>query len=339
MGYRRELRSFIRKFRDMKIENIQLRERPLLLAPMEDVSDPPFRVICRRYGADLVYTEFVSAGGLVHEARSSMEKLFFSPEERPVAIQIFGGRADYIRKAAEVVEKAAPDIIDINFGCPVKKVIKQGAGAGILRDIPKMRQLTEIVVAAARRPVTVKTRLGWDDSTIHILETARMLEDCGISALAVHARTRTQGYKGKARWEWLRKIKEEGGLGIPLIGNGDVSCPEDALRMFEETGVDAVMIGRAALGNPWVFREVRHFLETGEHLAPPSWEEKREVITEHLSMKCEWQGEKVAVLEMRKMYAGYLKGFRGAAALRNRLMEEKSREGVINDLENAEVES
>jgi len=323
----------------MRIGKIDLRERPLLLAPMEDVSDPPFRRICRRYGADLVYTEFVSAGGLVHEARSSMEKLFFSPEERPVAIQIFGGRADYIRKAAEVVERAAPDIIDINFGCPVKKVIKQGAGAGILRDIPKMRQLTEIVVAAARRPVTVKTRLGWDDSTIHILETAQMLEDCGISALAVHARTRIQGYKGKARWEWLRKLKEEGGLSIPLIGNGDVSCPEDALRMFEETGVDAVMIGRAALGNPWVFREVRHFLETGEHLAPPSWEEKLEVIIEHLSMKCEWQGEKVAVLEMRKMYSGYLKGFRGAAQLRSRLMEAKSREGVIKVLENAEVES
>ena len=317
----------------MKIGEVEFRDRPLVLAPMEDVSDPPFRVLCRRFGADLVYTEFISAGGLVHEARSSLEKLGFSEDERPVAIQLFGGKADYIRKAAEVVEEAEPDFIDINFGCPVKKVIRQGAGAGILRDIPKMKQLTEIVLSVARRPVTVKTRLGWDDSSIQILDTARMLEDCGISALAVHARTRAQGYKGEARWDWLRKLKEEAGLGIPLIGNGDVLTPENARDMFEQTGVDAVMIGRGAMGNPWIFREVRHFLDTGEHLPPPSWQDRLAVIKEHLNMKCDWQGEKVGVLEMRKMYGGYLKGFHGAADLRKRLMQEKSRDGVLAVLE------
>ena len=317
----------------MKIGDVEFRNRPLVLAPMEDVSDPPFRVLCRRFGADLLYTEFISAGGLVHEAPGSLQKLAFSEDERPVAIQIFGGRPDYIGKAAEVVERAAPDFIDINFGCPVKKVIRQGAGAGILRDIPKMKQITEMVVSIARRPVTVKTRLGWDDSSIHILDTARMLEDCGIAALAVHARTRAQGYKGEARWEWLKKLKLEAGLRIPLIGNGDVTTPEAARDMFEQTGVDAVMIGRGAMGNPWIFREVRHFLDTGEHLPPPSWQERLEVIKEHLNMKCDWLGEKTGVLEMRKMYGGYLKGFQGATRLRFLLMQETSREGVLRVLE------
>jgi len=317
----------------MKIGDVEFRNRPLVLAPMEDVSDPPFRVLCRRFGADLLYTEFISAGGLVHEAPGSLQKLAFSEDERPVAIQIFGGRPDYIRKAAEVVEAAAPDFIDINFGCPVKKVVRHGAGAGILRDIPKMKQITEIVLSIASRPVTVKTRLGWDDSSIHILEIARMLEDCGIAALAVHARTRTQGYKGEARWEWLKKLKQEAGLRIPLIGNGDVTTPEAARDMFEQTGVDAVMIGRGAMGNPWIFREVRHFLDTGEHLPPPSWQERLEIIKEHLNMKCDWLGEKTGVLEMRKMYGGYLKGFHGATRVRVQLMQEKGRQGVLRILE------
>jgi len=320
----------------MKIGEIEFRTRPLVLAPMEDVSDPPFRVLCRRFGADLVYTEFVSAGGLVHEARGSLQKLFYFQEERPVAIQIFGGRPDYIEKAAEAVEDAGPDFIDINFGCPVKKVVKQGAGAGILRDIPKMKQLTEIVLSVARRPVTVKTRLGWDDGSIRILDTARMLEDCGISALAVHARTRSQGYKGRADWEWLRRIKQESGIRIPLIGNGDVVTPESARDMFEQTGVDAVMIGRAAVGNPWIFREIRHFLATGEYLPSPSWQERLGVIKEHLEMKCDWQGERTAVLEMRKMYGGYLKGFHGAVRLRSSLMAETTRDGVIRVLDRFE---
>ena len=316
----------------MKIGDVEFRTRPLVLAPMEDVSDPPFRVLCRRFGADLLYTEFVSAGGIVHEAHSSLQKLVFYEDERPVAIQIFGGRADYIRIAAEVVDKAAPDFIDINFGCPVKKVVRQGAGAGILRDIPKMKELTEIVLSVSGRPVTVKTRLGWDDNSINIMDTARMLEDCGISALAVHARTRAQGYKGEARWEWLRKLKQDSGLKIPLIGNGDVNTPEDARDMFEQTGVDAVMIGRSAMGNPWIFREIRHFLDTGEHLPPPSWQERLEVIREHLNMKCDWLGEKIGVLEMRKMYGGYLKGFHGAVRLRSLLMQENGREGVLRVL-------
>lgn len=319
----------------MKIGKIDFGERPLVLAPMEDVSDPPFRLLCRRFGADLVYSEFVSAGGLAHEAESSLQKLYFDERERPLAIQVFGGKAGYLRKAVELVDRAGPDFIDINFGCPVKKVIKQGAGAGILRDISKMKELTEIAVAASRRPVTVKTRLGWDDHSIRIMEVARLLEDCGISALAVHARTRAQGYKGDARWEWLKRLKQEGGLRIPVIGNGDVFTVEDARDMFEETGVDAVMVGRAALGNPWIFREIRFFLETGEYLPPPSWEERLEVMIEHLEMKCSWQGERTGVLEMRKMYGGYLKGFHGAAKLRNQLMEEQSLAGVVKSLRGA----
>lgn len=301
---------------------------------MEDVSDPPFRLLCKRMGADLLYTEFISSGGLLYDADDSHQKLDIYEAERPVGIQIFGGDVEQVREAAQIVDAVNPDLIDINFGCPVKKVVCKDGGAGILRNLPKMKEITEAVVAVATRPVTVKTRLGWNDESIRILEVARMLEDCGVQALAVHARTRAQMYRGDARWQWLRRIKEEGGLSIPLIGNGDATSPEKVQRMFEETGVDAVMIGRGAIGNPWIFRETKAFIATGEVPPPPSWEERLQVVAEHLTLKCEWLGERKGVLEMRRMYGGYFKGFRNAGALRTQLMEQDTRDGVLEALLN-----
>ncbi len=321
----------------MNIGPIQLDPYPVVLAPMEDVSDPPFRLICKRFGADVVYTEFISSGGLVYGAEGSRMKLDIRPEERPVGIQIFGGDIDKVREAAKIVEEADPDIIDINFGCPVKKVVCKDGGAGILRNIPKMMAITKAVVEITDKPVTVKTRLGWNDQSLHIVDVAKQLEDCGIKALAVHARTRKQMYKGEARWEWLRKIKDEAGLGIPLFGNGDASSPEKIKLMFDETGCDGVMIGRGAIGNPWIFRDFKHFLKTGEILNPPSWEEKIEVVKEHLVMKAEWLGERKGVLEMRRMYGGYFKGFRNASALRQQIMLHTTLEAVIDVIDNFDI--
>ncbi|WP_456427699.1 tRNA dihydrouridine synthase DusB [Rhodocaloribacter sp.] len=318
----------------MKIGPIAFGERPLFLAPMEDVSDPPFRILCKRYGADMMYTEFISSGGLVHDAEGSLKKLDIFEEERPIGIQIFGGDVEQVREAARIVDAAGPDVIDINFGCPVKKVVCKDGGAGILRNLPKMQAITEAVVAATERPVTVKTRLGWNDQSIRILEVARMLEDAGVRALAVHARTRAQMYRGEARWTWLRRIKEEGGLTIPLIGNGDATTPEKIRAMFDETGVDAVMIGRGAIGNPWIFRDAKVFMATGELPPPPSWEERVAVVAEHLTLKCRWLGERKGVLEMRRMYGGYFKGFRHASRLRQLVIEESSRERIIEILRN-----
>jgi nifR3 family TIM-barrel protein len=318
----------------MRIGPFDFGDRPLFLAPMEDVSDPPFRLLCKRFGADLLYTEFISSGGLVHGADGSVRKLDFYEEERPLAVQIFGGDVDQVREAAAIVDRAAPDIIDINFGCPVKTVVCRAGGGGILRDLPKMRAITEAVVSASSRPVTVKTRLGWNDESIRILEVVRMLEDAGVQALAVHARTRAQMYRGEARWDWLRRIKDEAGLRIPLIGNGDATTPEKIRDMFEETGVDAVMIGRGAIGNPWIFRDAKIFHETGEVPPGPSWEEIVGVVAEHLTLKCEWLGERTGVLEMRRMYGGYFKGFRNASRLRTLLMERFTRGGVLETLLN-----
>ena len=318
----------------MRIGSLEFGERPLFLAPMEDVSDPPFRGICKRFGADLLYTEFISSGGLVYGADGSHQKLEFSEAERPVAVQIFGGDVDQVREAARIVDRAGPDIIDINFGCPVKKVVCKDGGAGVLRDLPKMRAITEAVVGVATRPVTVKTRLGWNDESIRIVEVARMMEDAGVQALAVHARTRAQMYRGDARWDWFRRIREEAGLGIPLIGNGDATTPERIDAMFRETGVDAVMIGRGAIGNPWIFRDAKVFMETGELPPPPSWDERIAVVAEHLGLKCEWLGERKGVLEMRRMYGGYFKGFSGASRLRTLLMEGTTRDGVLEILLN-----
>ena len=318
----------------MRIGPIDFGERPLFLAPMEDVSDPPFRILCKRYGADMLYTEFISSGGLVHDADNSIQKLDIYDEERPVGIQIFGGNLEQIREAARIVDAVGPDVLDINYGCPVKKVVCKDGGAGILRNLPKMERLTQAVLDAATRPVTVKTRLGWDDRSIEILEVARMMEGLGVQALAVHARTRKQMYKGDARWPWLRRIKEEGVRDIPLIGNGDATDPEKIKAMFDETGVDAVMIGRGAIGNPWIFRDAKAYLATGEVPPPPSWEERLSVVAEHLTLKCEWLGERKGVLEMRRMYGGYFKGFRNASTLRMQLMEESTKDGVLEVLLN-----
>ena len=318
----------------MRIGNIDLGERPLFLAPMEDVSDPPFRLLCKRYGADMLYTEFVSSGGLTHDAENSFKKLDIYEEERPVGIQVFGGDVEQVRGATRIVDEAAPDLIDINFGCPVRKVVRKDAGAGILRKLDKMRRITEVVIEEATRPVTVKTRLGWDQDSIQILEVARMLEDVGVEALAVHGRTRSQMYNGEADWEMLRRIKEEGVRDIPFIGNGDALTPEKVKAMFEETGVDGVMIGRGAIGNPWIFRDAKRYMETGEVPPPPAWEERLKVVAEHLSLKCEWLGERTGVLEMRKHYSGYFKGFAHASKLRHALMQEEEQEGVLEVLMN-----
>ena len=324
----------------MRIGSIELGKYPLLLAPMEDVSDPPFRALCKRYGADVVYTEFISSGGLVHEAEDSLMKLDIREDERPVGIQIFGGNVDQVRSATAIVDRVRPDIIDINFGCPVRKVTCKEAGAGILRNLPKMEKITRTVVEATERPVTVKTRLGWDDSSIDIVHVARMLEECGIQALAIHARTRKQMYSGEARWHYLRSVREDGLQNIPLIGNGDALKPASVLQMFEETGVDAVMIGRGAIGNPWIFKRAKAFIETGTELPPPSWSERINVVTEHLMLKCEWLGEHKGVREMRRMYSGYFKGFRNASKLRTRLMKAESMDAVLSVLDAAtEVET
>jgi len=313
----------------MTIGSIDFGELPLFLAPMEDVSDPPFRLLCKRYGADMLYTEFISSGGLVHDAKNSVMKLDIYEQERPVGIQIFGGEIDQVREAAKIVDQVGPDVIDINFGCPVKKVVCKDGGAGILRNLPKMQAITAAVIEESTRPVTVKTRLGWDDQTIQIMEVARMLEDTGVKALAVHARTRSQMYKGEARWQWLRKIKKQSGITIPLIGNGDATSPERVKDMFDQTGVDAVMIGRGAIGNPWIFRDTKVFLETGEVPPPPTWEERLQVVAEHLTLKCEWLGERTGVLEMRRMYGGYFKGFRNASSLRMAVIEKKTLDEVL----------
>ncbi len=303
----------------MRIGSLDLGPRPLVLAPMEDVSDPPFRLLCKRYGADLLVTEFVSAGGLAYGAASSVQKLEFYEEERPVAIQLFGGDEGQIATAARMADAQAPDLIDINFGCPVKKVVCHDGGAGVLRNLPKMERIAGAVLDAATRPVTVKTRLGWSDDTINILDVARMLEGLGVAALALHARTRSQMYRGEARWEWFARVRSVL-RDIPLVGNGDATTPERVRDMFE-TGVDAVMIGRGAIGNPWIFRDARALLDTGETPDPPSWEERVSVVAEHLALKCAWLGETKGVLEMRRMYGGYFKGQRGASRLRALLME------------------
>jgi nifR3 family TIM-barrel protein len=317
----------------MRIGTIDLGDRPLLLAPMEDVSDPPFRIICKRYGADMLYTEFISSGGLTYGAEGSVQKLEFYEEERPVGIQIFGGEIDQVREAARIADAQDPDLLDINFGCPVKKVVCKDGGAGILRNLEKMEAITAAVVEEATRPVTVKTRLGWNDESIRIEEVARMLEATGIAALAVHARTRAQMYRGEARWDWFPKIRAAL-TEIPLIGNGDATTPERAKAMFDETGVDGVMIGRGAIGNPWIFRDAKALLEHGEVPDPPSWEERVAVVAEHLTLKCAWLGERKGVLEMRRMYGGYFKGHRGASQLRALLMEHTDKAGVLEVLLN-----
>ncbi len=291
-----------------RIGPIELPDFPLLLAPMEDVSDPPFRALCKEQGADLVYTEFISSEGLIRDAAKSVLKLDIYEKERPVGIQIFGAELDSMLQAIDIVTATGPDIIDINFGCPVKKVVCKNAGAGILRDIPLMVKLTAEMVRRTPLPVTVKTRLGWDHNTIKIVEVAERLQDVGIQAISIHGRTRVQMYKGEADWGPIAEVKNNPRMHIPVFGNGDVDSPEAALRMRDQFGLDGAMIGRAAIGYPWFFREVKHFFKTGEHLAPPNMEERVHAARRHLQMAIDWKGEKLGVFETRRHYTNYFKG-------------------------------
>jgi len=291
-----------------KIGDIQLPEFPLLLAPMEDVSDPPFRALCKEQGADVVYTEFISSEGLIRDAAKSVMKLDIYEKERPVGIQIFGANLDSMLQSVDIVEKSNPDIIDINFGCPVKKVVSKGAGAGILKDIDLMVSLTKAMVERTKLPVTVKTRLGWDEKSIKIVEVAERLQDVGCKAIAIHGRTRAQMYKGYADWEPIAAVKNNQRMHIPVFGNGDVDSPEAAMKMRDAYGLDGAMIGRASIGYPWFFKEVKHYFKTGAHLAPPTMEERVDAARRHLEMAIAWKGEKLGIFETRRHYTNYFKG-------------------------------
>ena len=304
----------------VKIGPIELSDFPLLLAPMEDVSDPPFRALCKEQGADVVYTEFISSEGLIRDAAKSVIKLDIYEKERPVGIQIFGANLDSMLRAVEIVEKSNPDIIDINFGCPVKKVVSKGAGAGILKDICLMEKLTAEMVKRTKLPVTVKTRLGWDHESIKIVEVAERLQDVGIKALAIHGRTRAQMYKGNADWAPIAEVKNNPRIHIPIFGNGDISSPERAAEMRDVYGLDGAMIGRASIGNPWFFKQVKHYFETGVHLDPISMSERINAARRHLKMAIDWKGEVLGVLETRRHYTNYFKGIPNFKPFRTKMV-------------------
>jgi tRNA-dihydrouridine synthase B len=317
----------------VKIGNIDLGEFPLLLAPMEDVSDPPFRYVCKKNGADMMYTEFISSEGLIRDAAKSIQKLDIFEYERPIGIQIFGGDIEHMREASEIASAAGPDLVDINYGCPVKNVVCKGAGSSLLQDIDKMVKMTEAVVKASHLPVTVKTRLGWDDNTKNVYEVAERLQDVGIQALTIHGRTRAQLYKGVADWSLIREIKRNPRIKIPIFGNGDIDSPEKAANWRMEYEVDGIMIGRAAIGYPWIFREVKHFFKTGEHLAGPTIEERIEVCRTHLDKSLEWKGPKTGIFEMRRHYANYFKGLPDFKPYRMRLVAEPDINNIYSILE------
>ena len=307
-----------------KIGNIELGDFPLLLAPMEDVSDPPFRAVCKENGADLMYTEFISSEGLIRDAIKSRQKLDIFDYERPIGIQIFGGDEEALAMSARIIEATNPDLLDINFGCPVKKVVCKGAGAGVLKDIDLMVRLTEAVVKATKLPVTVKTRLGWDEDSKNIETVAERLQDVGIQALAIHGRTRVQMYKGEADWTLIGKVKNNPRIRIPIFGNGDIDSPQKAVEYKNRYGVDGVMIGRAAIGYPWIFREIKHYRATGELLPPPTLDERIAACLKHLHGAVRWKGEKLGILEMRRHYANYLKGLSHVKEFRMRLVSTES---------------
>jgi len=304
----------------VKIGNIEIGKFPLLLAPMEDVSDPPFRALCKESGADVVYTEFISSEGLIRDAAKSVQKLDIYEKERPVGIQIFGANLESMLRSVEIVEASKPDIIDINFGCPVKKVVSKGAGAGILKDIPLMVKLTEAMAKHTSLPITVKTRLGWDESSIKIVEVAERLQDAGAKALSIHGRTRAQMYKGDANWQQISDVKNNQRMHIPIFGNGDVNTPERAKEMRDDYGLDGAMIGRASIGNPWFFNQVKYFLETGSYAAPPSIKERVQFAKRHLEMAIDWKGETLGVLETRRHYTNYFKGIPNFKPLRTKMV-------------------
>ena len=316
----------------VKIGNIELPTFPLLLAPMEDVSDPPFRALCKENGADVVYTEFISSEGLIRDAAKSVQKLDIYEKERPVGIQIFGANIDSMLRSVEIVEASKPDIIDINFGCPVKKVVCKGAGAGILKDIPMMVKLTEEMVKHTSLPITVKTRLGWDHDSIKIVEAAERLQDVGCAAISIHGRTRAQMYKGDADWAPIAAVKNNPRMHIPVFGNGDVNTPERAVEMRDQYGLDGAMIGRASIGNPWFFNQVKHFIKTGNHLPSPTISERVEAARRHLEMSIAWKGEVLGVLETRRHYTNYFKGIPNFKEYRTRMVTSNASEDVFATL-------
>lgn len=320
----------------IKIGDIELGEFPLLLAPMEDVSDPPFRAVCKENGADLMYTEFISSEALIRDAAKSIQKLDIYDYERPIGIQIFGEKIESMREAAAIAEEADPELVDINYGCPVKKVACKGAGAGILLDLPKMQKMTEEIVNRVKKPVTVKTRLGWDHNTIQIVEVAKRLQDVGIKALSIHGRTRQQMYKGEADWNPIAEVKNHPDIHIPIFGNGDIDSPQKAKLYREEYGVDGIMIGRAAIGNPWIFNQIKHFFKTGEELAPPTLSERMDAVKSHLKFSIEWKGDKKGIFEMRRHYTNYFRGIPGFKPFRARLVESPTYEDTMQILDEIE---
>ncbi len=321
----------------VKIGAIELPEFPLLLAPMEDVSDPPFRALCKEQGADVVYTEFISSEGLIRDAAKSTMKLDIYEKERPVGIQIFGANLDSMLRAVEIVEKSNPDIIDINFGCPVKKVVSKGAGAGILKDICLMEKLTAEMVKRTHLPVTVKTRLGWDHDSIRIVEVAERLQDVGIKALSIHGRTRAQMYKGNADWVPIAAVKNNPRMHIPIFGNGDVNSQERAMEMRDSYGLDGAMIGRACIGNPWFFKQVKHYFKTGTHLEPISMSERIEAARRHLKMAIDWKGEVLGVLETRRHYTNYFKGIANFKPYRTKMVTSDHSQDVFKAFDEVEA--
>lgn len=320
----------------IKIGSISLPDFPLLLAPMEDVSDPPFREVCKQHGADMMYTEFISSEGLIRDAAKSLKKLDVFEYERPIGVQIFGGDIQSMIEAAKIAEQAGPDLLDINYGCPVKAVVCKEAGSGILKNIPKMIQMTEAIVKAVKIPVTVKTRLGWDDSSKNIVEVAERLQDIGIQALSIHGRTRVQMYKGEADWTLIGAVKNNPRMHIPIFGNGDVTSPEKALEMKQKYGVDGIMIGRASIGYPWIFNEIKHFLKTGNKLPLPSLQDRIQVTRQHLLFSVKWKNERLAIFEMRRHYSSYFKGLPNFKEYRSRLVTADSLvelESILSEIE------
>ena len=321
----------------VKIGNIDLGEFPLLLAPMEDVSDPPFRALCKKHGADLMFTEFISSEGLIRDADKSTQKLDIYDFERPIGIQIFGNNIDSMMEATRICERVKPEIIDINYGCPVKKVANKGAGAGILRDIPKMVEMTKQIVNSTKLPVTVKTRLGWDDNTKYIVEVAERLQDVGIQAISIHGRTRKQMYKGSADWTLIKAVKDNPRMNIPVFGNGDINSPEKAKLMRDEFGLDGAMIGRASIGNPWIFNEIKHFLKTGKHLDRPTMIERVEACKQHLNHSIEWKGKVLGIAEMKRHYTNYFKGIIDFKSYRIKMVTSDTKEEIQETLDEVAV--
>lgn len=316
-----------------KIGNIELPDFPLLLAPMEDVSDPPFRRLCKLHGADLMYSEFISSEGLIRDAMKSRQKLDIFDYERPVGIQIFGGDEEAMEMSAKIVDTVQPDLVDINFGCPVKKVVCKGAGAGVLKDVDLMVRLTKAVIKGTNLPVTVKTRLGWDENSINIDEVAEKLQDIGVQALTIHARTRAQMYKGHSDWSHIARVKNNPRITMPIFGNGDIDSPEKALEYKNKFGIDGIMIGRAAIGYPWIFDEIKHYFKTGEHLPLPTIKDRIEAAKNHLIWSMEWKGERVGIVEMRRHYTNYFKGISNFKEYKNKLVTTDNHNDLMNIFE------